>query len=164
MRLAKRVEMVGMAEEGASFLDLFRHLVDGGLPERDAYLDAQRICRGGMVKGGAPFTKDACYLAGLFDVYDFISRALRFQTPILGDLLLCGRIALEDTLALGQDFYRVAANLPILSTVTGVASIVVETDATPGPMDVPSFSAADVLVGSQEILRVDSDRITIAIA
>ncbi len=100
MRLAKRVEMVGMAEEGASFLDLFRHLVEGGLPERDAYLDAQRICRGGMVKGGAPFTKDACYLAGLFDVYDFISRALRFQTPILGDLLLCGRIALEDTLAL----------------------------------------------------------------
>jgi uncharacterized protein (TIGR02421 family) len=100
LRLAKRVQMVGMAEEGASFLDLFRHLVDSGLPERDAYLDAQRICRGGVVKGGAPFTKDACYLAGLFDVYDFISRALRFRTPLLGDLLLCGRMALEDTLAL----------------------------------------------------------------
>ena len=100
MRLARRVQLVGMAEDGASFLDLFRFLVERGLPERDAYLDAQRICRGGVVAGGAPFTKDACYLAGLFDVYDFMARALRFRTSLLGDLLLCGRIALDDALAL----------------------------------------------------------------
>jgi uncharacterized protein (TIGR02421 family) len=100
MRLAKRVELVAMAEDGASFLDLYRHLLSEGANERDAYLDVQRICRGGMVTGGAPFTKDACYLAGLVDIYDFMQRALVLRTPLLGELLVSGRLALEDMIAL----------------------------------------------------------------
>jgi uncharacterized protein (TIGR02421 family) len=101
-RLATRVRLVDMAEEGASFLDLYRHLLDRGADRRDAYFDAQRICRGGLCEGGAPFTKDACYLAGLLEVYAFLSAVMRggFRDEV--ELLVCGRIALDDIAVLAS--------------------------------------------------------------
>jgi uncharacterized protein (TIGR02421 family) len=101
-RLAVRVKLVDMAEEGASFLDLYRFLIDRGSPRRDAYYDAQRICRGGLPQGGAPFTKDACYLAGLLEIYAFLSAVIRggFRDEI--ELLVCGRIRLDDIAVLAE--------------------------------------------------------------
>lgn len=101
-RLALRVKLVDMAEQGASFLDLYRYLLDRGASKRDAYFDAQRICRGGLVQGGAPFTKDACYLAGLLEVYTFLAAVTRggFRDEL--ELLVCGRIHLDDIAALAQ--------------------------------------------------------------
>ena len=99
-RLTERVRLVAMAEDGASFLDLYRHLVGLGQIPHEAYLDAQRICRGGVLEGGAPFTKDASYLSGLMDVYNFLRVALRADARILGEVLVSGRIALEDMEAL----------------------------------------------------------------
>ena len=99
-RLALRVRLVDMAEQGASFLDLYRFLVERGSGERDAYLDAQRICRGGLVEGGAPFTKDACYLAGLLHVYAFLHVFVRGGFRDETELLVAGRIELEDITAL----------------------------------------------------------------
>jgi len=101
-RLATRVKLVGMAEDGASFLDLYRHLLDRESSPRDAYFDAQRICRGGLVRGGAPFTKDACYLAGLLHVYAFLAAIVRGGFRDETELLVCGRIALEDVAALAE--------------------------------------------------------------
>jgi uncharacterized protein (TIGR02421 family) len=100
LRIAQRVRLVGMAEDGASFLDLYRVLVERGLPERDAYLDAQRVCRGGLVGGGAPFTKDACYLAGLLDIYTLLRFMLRQTSPLFGELFVSGRVHADDLLAL----------------------------------------------------------------
>ena len=99
-RLAVRVKLVDMAEGGADFLDLYRYLLERGSAARDAYLDAQRVCRGGRVEGGAPFTKDAAYLAGLLDVNAFLAVMVRggFRDEI--ELLVAGRIALEDLHAL----------------------------------------------------------------
>jgi uncharacterized protein (TIGR02421 family) len=99
-RLALRVKLVDMAEGGADFLDLYRHLVERGSSTRDAYLDAQRVCRGGRVEGAAPFTKDASYLAGLLDVQAFLSVVVRggFRDEL--ELLASGRIALDDLHAL----------------------------------------------------------------
>lgn len=101
-RLAVRVKLVAMAESGASFLDLYRYLRDRGAGRHDAFLDAQRICRGGLVAGGAPFTKDAVYLGGLLEVYAFLSAVTRggFRDEI--ELLVCGRIALDDIAVLAQ--------------------------------------------------------------
>jgi len=101
-RLAVRVKMVEMAEDGASFLDLFRWLTDRGSSPRDAYLDAARICRGGLVGGGAPFTKDACYLAGLLHVYAFLSTFVRAGFRDEVEMLVAGRIALDDVIALAE--------------------------------------------------------------
>ena len=99
-RLAVRVKLVDMAEQGASFLDLYRFLVERGSPPRDAYFDAQRICRGGKVEGGAPFTKDACYLSGLLHVYAFLNAFVRGGFRDETELLVSGRIDLEDITAL----------------------------------------------------------------
>lgn len=96
LRLVERVRLVDMAEGGASFLDLYRHLVSHGAEPHDAYLDAQRVCRGGLVEGGAPFTKDASYLSGLMDVYNFLRVALRAGARDVAEVLVSGRIALED--------------------------------------------------------------------
>jgi uncharacterized protein (TIGR02421 family) len=101
-RLAMRVKLVDMAEQGASFLDLYRFLVDRGSPARDAYFDAQRICRGGKVEGGAPFTKDACYVPGLLHVYAFLNAFVRGGFRDETELLVCGRIDLDDIAALVQ--------------------------------------------------------------
>lgn len=90
------VRMVAAAEEGASFLDLYRMRRDQGLPERNAFSSAQRVCRGGLVEGGAPFTKDAAYLAGFTEVYSFLQLAARGGAYDVAVLLVAGRIALED--------------------------------------------------------------------
>ncbi len=99
-RLTDRVQMVAMAEDGASFLDLYRHLASAGGTRHEAYLDAQRICRGGVLTGGAPFTKDASYLSGLMDVYNFLRVALRADARMVAEVLVSGRIALDDIEAL----------------------------------------------------------------
>jgi uncharacterized protein (TIGR02421 family) len=101
-RLAVRVQLVDMAEQGASFLDLYRFLVERGSPPRDAYFDAQRICRGGRVEGSVPFTKDACYLSGLLHVYAFLNAFVRGGFRDETELLVCGRIDLDDIAALVQ--------------------------------------------------------------
>jgi uncharacterized protein (TIGR02421 family) len=100
-RLALRVKLVAMAEDGASFLDVYRVLVrDEGLEPRDAYLDTARIFRGGPPEGGGPFTKDACYLAGLVHVHAFLAAFVRAGFRDECEMIVCGRFALEDIAAL----------------------------------------------------------------
>lgn len=100
--LASRVRLVDRAERGADFLDLYRHLRAQGVAERDAYLSAQRVCRGGLVSGGAPFTKDVCYLPGLLEVYTFLSVMVRGGHRDEAELIVCGRITLDDMAALTE--------------------------------------------------------------
>jgi uncharacterized protein (TIGR02421 family) len=99
-RLVDRVHLVGMAEDGASFVDLYRHLTGAGRDERSAYLDAMRVCRGGLCEGGAPFTKDAAYLAGFVEVYDFMRIAVTHDRREIPEVLVSGRFALDDVDAL----------------------------------------------------------------
>src|SRR5262249_18429535 len=101
-RIVTRVRLVAQAEEGATFLDLFEALREAGASDRDAYLDAQRICRGGLVEGRAPFTKDAAYLAGFTEVFNFLQVAVRGGAREAFELLAVGRIALEDLATLHE--------------------------------------------------------------
>ena len=86
-----------MAEDGATFLDVYRALLEQD-PEnpKGCYLDAARIFRGGLVEGGAPFTKDAVYLSGLVEVYDFLRVAVREDRASICETLVCGRLALPE--------------------------------------------------------------------
>jgi uncharacterized protein (TIGR02421 family) len=95
-RLVERVFMVAMAEDGASFLDVYRHLLGIGVEPREAYLDTVRIFRGGIVSGGAPFTKDAAYLSGLAEVYNFLRVMLAERARHVAEVLVSGRIAIDD--------------------------------------------------------------------
>ena len=75
---------------------LTRWLVEQGETERNAYFDAARICRGGLVSGRAPFTKDSSYLAGFMEVYNFLQVAVRGGQRESVHLLVAGRLALDD--------------------------------------------------------------------
>lgn len=100
-RLAARVRLVAMAEDGADFLEVYRWLVrEQGSAPRDAYLDAARIFRGGPPEGGGPFTKDACYLAGLVQVHAFLSAFVRAGFRDECELLVAGRFSLDDFAAI----------------------------------------------------------------
>jgi uncharacterized protein (TIGR02421 family) len=101
-RIARRVVLVSMAEAGADFMQVYRWLVEQGELPKDAYADASRIFRGGVLTGGAPFTKDACYLSGLVRVYNALRGAVRAadSAPVLD--LLSGRVCLEDAPLLAE--------------------------------------------------------------
>lgn len=100
-RLALRVKMVAMAEDGADFLDVYRFLIGPeGLAPKDAFLDASRIFRGGIVAGGSVFTKDTVYISGLMRVYAFLSVFVRGGFRDECELVMAGRIDLDDVLAL----------------------------------------------------------------
>ena len=73
-RLSDRTLAIKMAEDGADFCELYRFFLGRGHDESAAYDCARRVCRGGLVTGGAPFTKDVCYLDGLLRVTNFLDR------------------------------------------------------------------------------------------
>lgn len=100
-RLALRVKTSAMAEDGASFLDVYRALVhDEGTPPRDAFLDAQRVFRGGDPRGGSVFTKDTVYISGLLRTYAFLATFVRGGFRDECELVMAGRIDLDDIDAL----------------------------------------------------------------
>lgn len=71
--------------------------------------------------------------------------------------------ALEARLGLGSDLYLVAVVAAVVGALDGVAAVTVETGTTPAPEDVPIMSAADVVVATNQILRVDSTRVTVTL-
>lgn len=66
----------------------------------------------------------------------------------------------EAELQLAQDFYRFAVGVPAALSVPGIAALAVRTATTLNPGDPPTFASADVVVAQNEILDVDSSRIT----
>jgi uncharacterized protein (TIGR02421 family) len=101
-RLSDRTLAIKMAEDGADFLDLYRFFQGRGHDEEAAFDNARRVCRGGLVEGGAPFTKDVCYLDGLLRVTNFLRIALvKGQTDFVR-LLFAGKLAVEDIPLFGR--------------------------------------------------------------
>jgi hypothetical protein len=101
-RLSDRTLAIKMAEDGADFLELYRFFQGRGNDEETAFDNARRVCRGGLVEGGAPFTKDVCYLDGLLRVTNFLRIALvKGQTEFVR-LLFAGKLAVEDVPLFGR--------------------------------------------------------------
>ncbi|NBY19157.1 DUF1704 domain-containing protein [bacterium] len=96
LSLCNRVEAVGLVENGASFLDVYRWYKERTESSLDAFFNTQRIFRGANLSGGGPFTKDVVYLPGLLSVYNFLKYAVKNQNRVLVETLVCGRMALED--------------------------------------------------------------------
>ena len=95
-RISDRVAAIQMAEEGADFIEVYRSLVNQGLPEYEAYSIAQRVFRGGRVEGGAVFTKDLSYVRGLVENVNFIRSAIAAGLPELIPMLFVGKLAHDD--------------------------------------------------------------------
>lgn len=100
-RLTNRIHAVAMAQDGASFLDVFHTLRGQGFSETQSYLDTVRVFRGSTPTGG-PFTKDVSYSRGFVLVYNFIQIAVRKGMLRRIPLLFCGKTTLEDIRTLAQ--------------------------------------------------------------
>ena len=103
-RVALRVIAVKQALDGADFIDVFKFFLDAGQTAEESVKSAQRIFRGGDVKGGIVFTKDAVYLQGLLEVHTFMRVAIRDNRPDLIRNLFSGRLTMADALRLSPLF------------------------------------------------------------
>ncbi len=101
-RLTDRVIAVDKAEDGASFLDVFEWFRTEGYEEQECFDNTRRIYRGGVVDGGAPFTKDATYCKGIVLNYAFIRSAIQHNNVALIPYLFVGKVAHEDVPILAQ--------------------------------------------------------------
>jgi uncharacterized protein (TIGR02421 family) len=98
--LAERVRLVHMAEQGADFMEVYRHVLGLGRPAEQAFEQAHRVFRGGSPRGGSFFTKDTSYLDHFMRTFDFFRALMLHGRPDLGELLFAGKVAIEDLPAL----------------------------------------------------------------
>jgi uncharacterized protein (TIGR02421 family) len=96
LKLKERVIGIRLAEDGASFLDLYRHHLDQGYSEDEAYEASRRVFRGADVRGRWPFTKDASYLFYFVRVFTFLRAAIKLGRYREIDMLFAGKVTLED--------------------------------------------------------------------
>lgn len=101
-RLADRVIAIDMAANGADFIELYEFFRERSAADApfEAFENARRVVRGGVVSGGAPFTKDTVYLGGLLEVHNFLRAAMRAGDPAYIRLLFVGKVDLDDLSAM----------------------------------------------------------------
>lgn len=101
-RLADRVLAIQMAIEGADFLEVYRFFQTRAHTDEQAYENARRVFRGGVLRGGAPFVKDVVYLDGMLRVLNFMRSAVAEGRADCLLLLFCGKLDLLDLPALSH--------------------------------------------------------------
>lgn len=95
-RLSDRVVAIQMAADGADFIDVYRYYNDRISDKHNAYESTRRVFRGGVMTGGAPFTKDMVYLDGLLRVHNFLRVVVSSGKSELLPLLFSGKMELKD--------------------------------------------------------------------
>jgi uncharacterized protein (TIGR02421 family) len=95
-KLNDRILAVDKAEDGASFLDVFEWHRTEGYDEDECFQSTHRVFRGGVLEGGAPFTKDASYCKGIVLNYAFMRAAIQQDRAELIPFLFVGKVAHED--------------------------------------------------------------------
>ena len=110
-RLSDRVIAIQMSIDGADFKEVFEFYNERLDDPDQAFENARRIFRGGVLTGGAPFTKDMVYLNGLLRVHNFMRTVVKLGRADLIRILFAGKMDIEDVPALAQ----MAANGRMLS-------------------------------------------------
>lgn len=111
-RISLRILAIDMALRGADFIDVFRFFLDAGQRETESFASAARVFRGVPVTGGAAFTKDGVYLAGLVRVHTFFRWCLRHKKLAMTHRLFAGKLALDDVFELDEAFETGAIAAP----------------------------------------------------
>jgi uncharacterized protein (TIGR02421 family) len=101
-RINNRILAIDKVEDGANLLELFDFFRTEGYSEDECLYQAKRVFRGGMVTGGAPFTKDISYCKGFIENYNFLRAAIRAGRPELIPFLFVGKLSTEDVPLLYQ--------------------------------------------------------------
>jgi len=101
-RLSDRVIAIQMSIDGADFQQVF-DFYNARLDDPDqAFENSRRVFRGGVLTGGAPFTKDMVYLNGLLRVHNFMRTVVKLGRADLIRILFSGKMDIEDVPALAQ--------------------------------------------------------------
>ncbi len=95
IELGERTICVDMAARGADYLEVFRYL-SARFPAARAAQLAERVFRGGVVAGGAPFTKDAAYQRGYCRTFNFLRAALEQRDVDIVRAFLAGKMSVDD--------------------------------------------------------------------
>ena len=95
-KLNDRILAVDKAEDGASFLDVYEFYRTEGYSEEACFSNTRRVFRGGVLDGGAPFTKDISYGKGLALTFMFLQDAVETGRLERIALLFVGKLALDD--------------------------------------------------------------------
>lgn len=95
-RLSDRVLAAQMSIDGADFKEVFDFYLPRSLDAEAAFENTRRIFRGGVIAGGAPFTKDIVYLNGLLRVHNFMRSVVKLGRADLIRILFTGKMDLED--------------------------------------------------------------------
>lgn len=91
-----RIISIEKVEDGANLLEVIEFLRTEGYTEAECMTHAFRVFRGGMVEGGAPFTKDISYCKGFVENYNFLRSCIRVAKPYLIPYLFVGKLHVED--------------------------------------------------------------------
>ncbi len=94
IELGERTIAIDMAARGADFLEVYRYLL-ARFPPQKAAQTSERVFRGGLVEGGAPFTKDAAYQRGYCRTFNFLRAALEQRDVDLVRAFLCGKMSVD---------------------------------------------------------------------
>lgn len=95
IELGERTIAIDMAARGADFLEVYRYLLARFPPEKAALM-SERVFRGGVLQGGAPFTKDAAYQRGYCRTFNFLRAALEQRDLDLVRAFLAGKLSVDD--------------------------------------------------------------------
>ncbi len=97
-----RILGIDKAEDGANLLELIEFYRTEGYSEDDCITNAKRVFRGGVIEGGAPFTKDISYCRGFIENYNFMRSAIRAGHPEVLPFLFVGKLRVDDVPLLYQ--------------------------------------------------------------
>jgi uncharacterized protein (TIGR02421 family) len=95
IELGERTIAVDMAARGADYLEVYRYLL-ARFPPRKAAQMGERVFRGGVLEGGAPFTKDVAYQRGYCRTFNFLRAALEGRDLDLVRAFLAGKMSVDD--------------------------------------------------------------------
>jgi hypothetical protein len=86
-----------MAIEGADFIEVYRYFLEQTDQPDQSFESARRVFRGGLITGGAPFTKDVVYLTGLLSINYVIRACFAAGRADCLHLMFCGKLDLFAT-------------------------------------------------------------------
>lgn len=107
-----RILCIDKVEDGANVLDVIEYFRTEGYSEKESLTNALRVFRGGVLEGGAPFTKDISYCKGFVENYNFMRSAIRATKPFLIPFLFVGKIHVDDIPMLYSKYKEGAIEAP----------------------------------------------------
>jgi uncharacterized protein (TIGR02421 family) len=95
IELAERTLAIDRAARGADYREVWRDLATRWGERRACHL-AERVFRGGVLTGGAPFTKDAVYQRGYCRVSEFLRAAIDAGDDDVVRAFFAGKMSVDD--------------------------------------------------------------------